>query len=274
MLLSKIKKHFFILLVRLKQKRELIKIFEEKNHILEKIIEAFLEVQSKKKSKEDLLLFKECEDYRWKLLQDKSLISYDIFGDNQKVSVKNICKKASSQPIWAQFLFLITKKTKSPNVLEIGTNLGVSGSYVLSALKNKKDSKFVTMEGLPGLCKIASKQFESIASTKYEILQGLYKNTFPEIINKNIKFNIFFIDGNHKKDFTLKSFKDLKLIMEKPTIMIFDDINWSYEMKDAWEIIKEDESVSYSIDFFKLGIVIIDSFKSKQNLHFKLHLVY
>ena len=56
--------------------------------------------------------------------------------------------------------------------------------------------------------------------------------------------------------------------------MIFDDINWSVEMNECWSIIQEDPVVSYSIDYYRWGIIIIDQSKSSQNKHFKLHLDY
>ena len=59
---------------------------------------------------------------------------------------------------------------------------------------------------------------------RYEILEGLYENTFSKILNKKIKFNIVFIDGNHKKEETLMYFEHLKSIMSIPSIMILDDI--------------------------------------------------
>ena len=56
--------------------------------------------------------------------------------------------------------------------------------------------------------------------------------------------------------------------------MIFDDINWSKDMQSAWEIIKSDQDVCYSIDLFKWGIIIIDKSVSDRNIHFNLHLSY
>ena len=184
MILSKIKKHFSITLVRLNQKRELEKIYKENNRILNMIIESFLEIKLKKNLNQYSLIFKKCEDYRNTLLLDNRIISYDIFGSNEKKSVSDICKKASSKSIWGKFLFLIVKKTNSPKVLEIGTNLGISGSYILSAFKNKKDTRFITMEGVPDFCEIANKQLKSIDATKsYQIREGLYKSVFPKIID-------------------------------------------------------------------------------------------
>jgi len=131
------------------------------------------------------------------------------------------------------------------------------------------------MEGLPALCEIASQQFNLIDSeNKHEIRQGLYKDTIPKLTNEAKRFNIFFIDGHHQKDSTLDYFKKLKSILTMPAIMIFDDINWTDDMQSAWNVIRTDKDVCYSIDLFKLGIIIIDSIKSKNPKHFQLHLSY
>ena len=152
------------------------------------------------------------------------MFATEIFGSNNKQTVSQICRKATSSSIWGQFLFLIIKKTHTPHVLEVGTNLGVSGAYILSALRDKDGASFVTMEGLPMLCDISNKYFKSMKTgVRYEIIEGLYVNTFSKILNKKTKFNIAFLDGNHKKEATLMYFEHLKSIMGRPSIMIFDD---------------------------------------------------
>ena len=275
MIFSKIKKHLSIFVIRLYQNKELKRILKEDNQTLNLVVESFLELNRKKNRAEYSKTFQKCEDYRQSLLANKTLISYAIFGSEKKQSVSEICKKASSQPIWAQFLFFLVRKTDSPNVLEIGTNLGVSGSYILSALRNKKDSKFITMEGLSSLCKIANTHFKSLKTgVYYELIEGLYEDTFPMILNKKIKFNIFFIDGNHNKKDTLNYFNSLKSIMRFPAMIIFDDINWSVDMQSLWQVVTEDKDVSYAIDFFKLGVLIIDPSTKKSAPIFKLHIAY
>ena len=275
MIYSKIKKHFSIILNRLHQTR-VLKLMNTKNHrTLNNIVDAFLEIKHALHTEEDLQLFQDCENYRIQLLKNKNLISYDIFGSSFKKPVHTICKKASSQPIWGRFLYLLIKKNNSKNVLEMGTNLGVSGSYILNALKDTANSHFISMEGVPDLCNIASQQFNSINSkTQHSIIQGLYDKTFTELYKKKITFNLCFIDGNHQKLPTIDYFQNLKSRMDLPAIMIFDDINWSKDMQSAWEIIKSDQDVCYSIDLFKCGIIIIDKSVSDRNIHFNLHLSY
>lgn len=275
MIFKKIKKHFLIFTRRLNQKNEIQKIKECRNNTLDIILESFLAVKIEKFDDQDRKSFCKCENYRSKLLSDESVISYKIFGSERTASVKDICKSAASGVRWCQFLYLISKKVESPIVLEIGTNLGVSGSYILESLKNRESSKFITMEGLPQLCEISSKQFSSIVSTsKFEVKQGLYDDTFPKLMVEDVRFNVLFIDGNHKKEPTINYFKNLKGKVNLPAIFIFDDINWSLEMKEAWEFIKDDQDVNYSIDLYEQGIVILDNNDSKRNLNFSLHLAY
>ena len=55
------------------------------------------------------------------------------------------------------------------------SNLGVSGQYFIKALEGKKNGKFITLEGVKGLCEIAENQFESLADpSSFEVLHGLY----------------------------------------------------------------------------------------------------
>tara|TARA_Y100001968_G_C19350298_1_gene714286 strand:+ start:522 stop:1349 length:828 start_codon:yes stop_codon:yes gene_type:complete len=275
MILSKIKKHFTIVLIRLKQNNVLQKIYKENHPCLHYIYNAFCDIKKKNISSEDAKLFLDCENYRNQLLKNDTLISHDLFGADRSIKISNICKRASSHPLWAQFIFLIIKNIPEPNVFELGTNLGVSGAYILSALKTKRKSELVTMEGIPELCEIASKQFNYQGSEgQYEIIQGLYRDTFAKLVNGKKRFNILFIDGDHQKESTLEYFQKLKSMINMPAIIIFDDINWNYDMQCAWDSIKKDNDVNYSIDLFKLGIIIIDSEKSKKAKHFQLHLSY
>ena len=59
-----------------------------------------------------------------------------------------------------------------------------------------------------------------------------------------------------------------------PAIVIFDDINWSKDMQSLWQVVTEDEDVSYAIDFFKLGVLIMDDSKKTSSPIFKLHISY
>ena len=272
--MKKISKHRLILKKRINQSSELKEISRMNNETLQNVLKAFHSVKKNIFQKEDLEAFSNCENYRNQLLSDNKVITYEVFSSDHAAKVKDICKIAASKQKWCHFLYQLVKQTDSPSVLEIGTNLGISGSYILEAMKGKK-GKFITMEGLPQLCEISSKQFLKIAhESTFEVVQGLYDDTFPKVIAKDLSYNLSFIDGNHKKGPTLEYFNTLKSNIGKTAIFVFDDIYWSDGMKEAWEIIKKDPEVNFSIDLYEQGIVIIDKDESIHNKHFNLHLSY
>ena len=78
--------------------------------------------------------------------------------------------------------------------------------------------------------------------------------------------DLAFIDGNHRKEPTLRYFDTLLAKINNASILIFDDIHWSAEMEEAWEIIKMHSSVTLSIDLFFIGLIFFrNDFKVKQH---------
>ncbi len=275
MIEKKINKHLSIARTRLNQNKELEKISQYKNSTLHKVVAAIHTVKNANFNDEDSRAFQNCEKYRTELLQDKTLISYEIFGSDKTARVKDICKNAASSKKWCEFLYFLSKKTEPSLLLEIGTNLGISGCYVLESIQNNAKARFITMEGLSRLCEISANQFASIAPpSKYEIREGLFDSTFPQLLKEDVLFDLLFIDGNHKKEPTIAYFKALKEKIKSPAIFVFDDINWSREMKEAWKLIQNDGDVNFAIDLYKQGIAIIDKKETEKNVQFKLHLAY
>lgn len=274
MLKEKLTKHSIILSRRFRQPSEINKMRSYNNQTLNKVLDAFIKTVSGDFSDEEKLIFSRCEQYRRVLLEDEGIIPCDIFKADTHKTVSESAK-ASSTIKWCQLLFNLTKHSGAKNVLEIGTNLGVSGGYILEALKPVDRSFFVSMEGLPRSCEIASDQFNTITNGEhFKVVQGLYDKTFPEIMATDTIFDLIFIDGNHQKEPTLYYFKELKTKSNRPVIFIFDDINWSKGMKETWSIIKQDKDVSYTIDLWRWGIVIIDDGTKHRNLSSALHLTF
>ena len=94
------------------------------------------------------------------------------------------------------------------------------------------------------------------------------------IRDSNNNFDIIFIDGNHKKDPTIQYFSELQPWLSSKAIIIFDDINWNSEMQEAWHIVKSYKNVTYSIDMFKFGLLIVDNTKVGKKSDYYLHLAY
>lgn len=242
------------------------------------IINAFTESKTQLFAKDISVLFKDLEGFRMSLLESDAKIDFSVFEPNLILTVKEICSKAASPKIWCEFFFLVSYYIEAKKILEIGTNLGISGQYYLNSISinsnSKNDIEFTTLEGVKDLCEIAEKRFNEIAqgTTNFNVICGLYDNSLPDVIKTNSKFNIIFIDGNHHYEPTLRYYKQLLSNTSEKCIIIFDDINWSQGMMDAWKAVKE-SNYSYSIDLFKLGLIVIDkSSKDKPKRDYQLFL--
>jgi predicted O-methyltransferase YrrM len=83
------------------------------------------------------------------------------------------------------------------------------------------------------------------------------------------RIDLAFIDGNHRKEPTLRYFETILPKTHEGSCIVFDDIHWSSEMEEAWELIRKDERVKLSIDLFFIGIVFFRTeFREKQ--HFSI----
>ena len=93
------------------------------------------------------------------------------------------------------------------------------------------------------------------------------------IVKSNISFDLVFIDGNHRYEATLKYFELLKNNLSDSALVIFDDIHWSSGMRRAWQEICSQKGIVFSINFFKLGIIVFDPKQSKPtDDHYQLFL--
>lgn len=255
------------------------------NSLGNEILEAYeLTKKRNRTDKKTLSIFEDLESFRKQLLKNDSEINYDIFVKGLRRKVAEICKSAATPKSWSHFYFHLIKNTQSLRALEIGTNLGVSGQYFLSALKLNAEEKlrkgaFLTIEGVKGLCDIAQNRFKEIdphGLVDVTLHNALYDDVLPHIVKEDTTYQIIFIDGNHKYKPTLNYYEMLLNSIPEKAIFIFDDINWNNEMKRAWKDVLRANYHTYSIDFFKLGLVIIDKAKSEnvKKENFKMFLQF
>ena len=237
-------------------------------------IKAFEKVKNNTHSLADKKTLDFLDEYRVELSTNKNKINFKEIGNNKTFSISEIVLKAASSKKWTSFFYELSKIKNINNILEIGTNLGVSGQYFLKGLDGKKKSNFITIEGVKKLCEIAKDRFSYISDKRrFKVIYGLYDEKLLELKKLNIKFDLVFIDGNHRFDATIKYFELLKKQLAQNAIVVFDDIHWSSGMTRAWEIIIKDDSVYFSIDFFKLGLIILNSkHRSKSILKHNLFL--
>ncbi|HEY9363744.1 MAG TPA: class I SAM-dependent methyltransferase [Chitinophagaceae bacterium] len=213
--------------------------------------------------------YKMVEDLRHSLLKDSRVIFVKDLGAGSAItnsarrSVASIVKNAAKPPRYAQLLFRMVRFFKPANIIELGTSLGITTSYL--ALANAAAS-IITLEGAPMVIELAKKNFERLSIKNIQVVDGNFDEKLPPLIELSTKMDFVFIDGNHLQQPTERYFSWLLKKATNDTVLVFDDIHWSDEMEAAWKTIQQHPAVTATIDLFFIGIVFFrKEFRQKEH---------
>jgi len=210
------------------------------------------------------------KSYRKSLLENKNTIEVTDFGAGSRVfksntrEISKIAQTAGITPKNAEFLFRIVRYFQPKSILEIGTSLGLATSALSLGNKN---SDIITLEGCPNTQKQAQIQLQGQNSNfqNVEFVNTEFSSYFKTLNLSPITHHLIYFDGNHSKKATLDYFEALLPTISNDSVWIFDDIHWSSDMEEAWEIIKNHPKVSVTIDTFQWGIVFFRAEQEKEH---------
>ena len=213
--------------------------------------------------------YKTIETVRERLKHDNTLLTLEDFGAGSRVhshiqrSVADIATSSLKPKKFSQLLFRMVNYFQPAIILELGTSLGITSSYLASGNTN---AQVTTMEGAKAVAAIAWQNFQSLGLKNIQVVTGNFDDTLPGTLTQLPKVDFAFIDGNHRLQPTLDYFNQLLIKVHEHSVLIFDDIHWSQEMEEAWNIIKAHPKVTLTIDLFFIGIVFFrEEHKVKQD---------
>jgi predicted O-methyltransferase YrrM len=208
------------------------------------------------------------EDLRKELEQDNTLLEIEDLGAGsalqatRKRSIASLARHAAKPKKLGRLLFRIAHYYKPATILELGTSLGLSSSYLAFGAT---DAKLYTIEGADAVAAVAERNFRTLG-LQPELVRGNFDQQIGLVLGRMGQLDMAFIDGNHRKEPTLRYFNALMERMAPSSVLIFDDIHWSPDMEEAWELIRADSRVFLTIDLFFIGLVFIrNEFKIKQH---------
>jgi predicted O-methyltransferase YrrM len=224
------------------------------------------------------------KQYRKSLLNNKNTIEVTDFGAGSRVfksstrEIAKIAKTAGITPKRAELLFRIVRYFQPEQILEIGTSLGLATSALALGIDTKPTSnaKIITLEGCPNTIATAKNQLQDLSSRaeSRDLIKNIdFVNTEFSSYLKNCQlpttnYQLIYFDGNHSKKATLDYFNWLLPTITNDSVWIFDDIHWSPDMEEAWEIIKDHPQVTVTIDTFQWGFVFFR--KEQEKEHFTI----
>ncbi|MFT3901587.1 MAG: class I SAM-dependent methyltransferase [Niabella sp.] len=212
--------------------------------------------------------YEKIETLRKSLLADERTVQVQDFGagsakDNgAERTIASIAKNAAKPKKYSQLLYRMVKFYEAKNVLELGTSLGLTTSYL--ALGNPQ-AQVITMEGASAIASLAKDNFQHLGIKNINLVEGNFDQTLSGVLASMPSIDLAFIDGNHREEPTLRYFEQLLPHVHDGTLLVFDDIHWSRGMEAAWKKIVSHDAVVCDIDLFHIGIVSFNkAFKEKQ----------
>jgi predicted O-methyltransferase YrrM len=208
------------------------------------------------------------ENLKQQLIHNKKEIEITDLGAGSKKGIGNkrtisqIAKHSSKPKDIGRLLYRLSSSLKPSNILELGTSFGLSTAYM--ALGNPA-SKITTIEGCPNISSIACNNFDHLNITNIKLCTGNFDDVLPGILETLPEINLGFIDGNHKKEPTIRYFEQCLAKTANDSCLIFDDIHWSDEMEQAWYTIIQNKKVTLSVDLFHIGLVFFKKELTKQD---------
>lgn len=210
--------------------------------------------------------YKKLKAYRRDLYKNSNTITITDFGSGSRVFKSNkrvISKIAKTSGITAKrakLLFRLAQYFDSKNILELGTSLGLGTSALILAQNN---AKITSIEGCPETAKMAQQQFEKHQLLNIDLKISAFDKILSELASNS--YDLIYIDGNHQKEATINYYETLLPTVNNNSVLVFDDIHWSKGMTEAWEIIKQHDKVTVSIDTFFWGIVFFRKEQVKEH---------
>jgi predicted O-methyltransferase YrrM len=162
--------------------------------------------------------------------------------------------KTGAGPRGGILLRRLAEGLDAKNVLELGTNTGFSGMYLLSAAPRPR---LVTIEGSADLCRIAEQNLARVADgARFRVINRLFDEALDELEESGERFSCAFIDGQHEQAATLHYTARVVSLLEPGGAVILDDIYWSRDMHDAWQRLQVDNRFAVTCDLKWKGVCI------------------
>jgi predicted O-methyltransferase YrrM len=182
---------------------------------------------------------------------------------NGIIKVSDITARSVSTQKFGRLLFRLVNFYRCGQIIELGSSLGISTSYLASA---DAKSRVITIEGSPAIARIAAETFQQLQLNNIIQVTGIFEETLGRIVLANPPADLVYLDGNHRKEPVLDYFEQILGNLAPASLVIIHDIHWSREMEETWSIIRKHPKVKMTIDIFSAGLVFFrEEFQVKQN---------
>jgi predicted O-methyltransferase YrrM len=177
-------------------------------------------------------------------------------GRGTTATVGAVARKASVPRHEAALLFHLARAAGATRCLEMGTCVGVSGSYLCAAMELRGGGTLRSLEGYEDRAAVARDTFTRLGFHDAEVLVGRFHRTLtPALADR--PFDLAFVDGHHDGAATIAYTEEIRRASLPGTVLVLDDISWSSDMRDAWERLSRQLTASTCCDLDRFGVIVL-----------------
>ncbi|BDQ11964.1 O-methyltransferase [Sediminibacterium sp. TEGAF015] len=177
---------------------------------------------------------------------------------------ESLTKSTLTPQKYDHLFFRMVNYFGSSVVLELGTKLGITTSYLAAANSN---ASVISLEKSTETATVAKRHFQYLGLKNIEQVIGEFDETLPVVLSRISQLDFVLVNGNYPKETTLHYFNQLKPHLHENSVLIFVDIHRNKEMETVWRQVQSDEMVTLTIDLFFVGLVFFRK-ENKVKQHF------
>ena len=184
---------------------------------------------------------------------DDSASARPRHGETVKFDWNHVATRTSIRPYWGRFLYLAAQARGAAAVLELGSCAGISGAYLASASSVRR---LVTVEASTDLASVARVTIHAVLP-QASVVNALFDEALDQLSGSEASFDLVWIDGHHEKVATIHYFNRCRPMLAPGAWVLFDDIAWSADMREAWRTLARSIGVRFAIDLGRCGLLIM-----------------
>lgn len=168
---------------------------------------------------------------------------------------------SSKQPEWAYLLFRLVRALQPSTCLELGSCVGISAAYQAAALAlNGGPGRLLTLEGSDVLAARSALTLQDLGlAGRADVRVGPFRSTLAPGLRDLRPLEFAFVDGHHDRDATLEYAEQILPALAPEAVVVFDDINWSVGMRQAWQRLRRDPRFALTIDLRTMGLAVVSA---------------
>lgn len=154
-------------------------------------------------------------------------------GDDGRSTLGEITKRASMPAQRCRALLEIARNAPPGDALELGSNVGLSGAYLATALQRRGRGCLVTVEGIAELAEAARR---TAAIVGVEDTMEVVCSTFDDVIQDagERRYAFVLLDGEHVPEPTVRYAEALRELLLPRGVMVIDDCSRATGMAEAF----------------------------------------